>query len=255
MSASSKGHRMKLPLQLDPMVTSERQDTISTAAEPAFFSQEKTVVKVNGIYCQSLLKYGSLPPIPTKQKQNFESTDKNTVTVFAEAEICVPKEQRIADSELLRHAKVKALGKLPYARKQIEINYRKALEPKVMSPFEACPGKTPRLIEIERKKREYLAHDLSALIGERIRDIFKDTTLFNMSDEEIIKILRTSKDNHSSMGLPLEIFDDYDQDPRTINDWLDVSAVPDDFESALKSSLIEYPKTRGLSSTISPHVI
>jgi hypothetical protein len=228
------------------MVTNERQATISTAAEPS------GKPRINhGRYCESLLKYDndsilkydsiskydSLPPIkPTGAAVIIQEKVAKVKTVFKPTVIKKPVEKK------------------PYIRTSIQINYRKALEPKVLSPFEACEGKTPRLIEIERKKRMYLSRDISSLIFDSISDIFKSSKHIPFHEDEIIAMLRTSKDHPFSMGLPLEIFDNSDYDPRTENDWLDVSTIPDDLEGALESSNVDYPKIRGIISSVCPQV-
>jgi hypothetical protein len=247
-----KGRKTKLPLQLDPMVTSRRNESISIAAEP---HEQLTVPRhTHGLYCESLKKYDSLPPIASLSKQTeardaFEPAAE-TISVPVQKPVGAPT-TKIRTPLVLANAK--PIVKKPYVRTTIDINYRKALEPKVMSPYHPSPGKTPRLIEIERKKRQYLSHNVSALVAEQIRYLFKNTHLSNLYDEDIASLLRSSKD--VANGLPLEYFDDCDCDPRTVDDWLDVSTIPDDVESALQSTLINYPKQRGLASAICPAVI
>jgi hypothetical protein len=246
MTNYSKSRRVKLPLHLDPMVTSERQATISTAAEPSVKPRIS-----HGRYCESLLKYDSLPPIAIKKR-----TEETQKALNQETNDIVSGKARIVNNKATFKPTLitKPLEKQPYIRTKIEINYRKALEPKVLSPFEACEGKTPRLIEIERKKRMYLSLDISRLVFNSISDIYKSSKHSHLNEEEMIAMLRTSKDHPFSMGLPLEIFDNNDYDPRTENDWLDVSTIPDDLEGALQSSNVDYPKVRGIISSVCPQV-
>lgn len=270
-----KGRKTNLPLQLDPMVTTDRQ-TISVAAEP--------LGNPRGMYSASLLKYDSLPPI---RQTSRRSTATNTSLSIARSNQIIQSAEILVKDIIvpINTAPTKILPtKRPavvvekelYIRTAVEINYRKALEPKVHCPFIATPGKTPRLIEIERKKRHYLACNLESLVFKQIRSLFSTSHLSNLSDDAILCLMRTvplssssKRHLHSefsaslkddmyltdmSQCLPLESFDDTDYDPRTVNDWLDISAVPDDAESALAAAQMKYPALRGLECTLVPHV-
>lgn len=68
-----------------------------------------------------------------------------------------------------------------------------------MVPYETEPGKTPRKIKIERKKRLFLVQDI----------------------EELLKQEGIDYSDPSSNGkFPLEFFDDTTLDSRTISEWL-----------------------------------
>jgi dynein heavy chain len=69
-----------------------------------------------------------------------------------------------------------------------------------MVPYKTEPGKTPRKIKIERKKRLFLEQDIAALLRNEGVDY--------------------SKKEFSEFHLPLEYFDDTSFDPRTPEEWL-----------------------------------
>lgn len=68
-----------------------------------------------------------------------------------------------------------------------------------MVPFDTEPGKTPRKIAIDRKKRIYLKQDIEEFLNE------EETSLIQ---------------NDEFHFLPLESFDDSSYDPRTASEWL-----------------------------------
>ena len=82
-----------------------------------------------------------------------------------------------------------------------------ALEPKVMSQFKTAPGKTPRKIEIERRKRQYAAMDLEELLAAQGIDY---------------RLPQAERDASSAFPsyLPLEPFDDQEYEVRTPAEWL-----------------------------------
>ena len=77
-----------------------------------------------------------------------------------------------------------------------------AFEPKVLSAFEQEPGKAPRRIEIERRKRLFLAQDIEELLRQ-------DGVDFNVMVPE-----------EKRSYLPLAAFDDDTFDSRTTEEWL-----------------------------------
>ena len=96
-------------------------------------------------------------------------------------------------------------------------------------PFKVDSGKTPRKLEIERRKRQYskLAKDLDSLL-----------TQHSISTQELMPITDcTSKDLLSSSThgsdptpvfpsfLPLEIFDNTEFDSRTPEEWLQLGKM------------------------------
>jgi len=77
-----------------------------------------------------------------------------------------------------------------------------ALEPKVMAPFSARPGETPRKVQIERKKRLFAMQDMAELLKEQGVDCTAD-----------------GMKAHSSR-LPLESFDNTEYESRTHKEWV-----------------------------------
>jgi hypothetical protein len=83
------------------------------------------------------------------------------------------------------------------------------LEPKVLVPYEQRPGKPPRRIEIERKKRLYAAQDLEALLQ-------RAGVNYNQ--------YRVDQDHASGnvSYLALEIFDNTDFESRQAKEWIEL---------------------------------
>lgn len=81
-----------------------------------------------------------------------------------------------------------------------------AIEPKVFSPHKTAPGKLPRKIEVERKKRNFIATDI--------------TTMLQSSG--VISLVRDMR--HGKKGVfdsfPLSAFDDESFESRPMIDWL-----------------------------------
>lgn len=72
------------------------------------------------------------------------------------------------------------------------------IDPKVFEPFEPIPGRAPRKVVIDRKKKLYAS-----------------LMIINLLREESVDY---SKENHS--WLPLEPFDDSSFDERPPEEWL-----------------------------------
>jgi dynein heavy chain len=128
--------------------------------------------------------------------------------------------------------------------KRPEINYRKAMEPKVMLPFQTKPGQTPRKIEIERKKRTYSSKNITDLVFAKLEDLKSrkilpentfhskkkaatlatsggDVGVFDPLNAPLVPVIDISH------FLPLEYFDNTEYDCRTSNDWLDMRTAPE----------------------------
>ncbi|XP_053577059.1 dynein axonemal heavy chain 1 [Bombina bombina] len=88
---------------------------------------------------------------------------------------------------------------------------KRGYEPKVQLPFTAEPGKCPRKIELERRRREYLKLNIAQLlINEGI-------------DLNLLMPRRTHTNNLPGTAptyLPLEVFDNEDFDTRTWEEWM-----------------------------------
>ena len=133
-----------------------------------------------------------------------------------------------------------------YTEAGLVINYRKALEPKVARPFINRIDQTPRKIEMERKKRLYSSLDLKNLIDAELNSL-KDlghlpkhashikvkksatvTETVISEDASLIQQPINREADDVSQLLPLEAFDDTEFDVRTVDDWLDMTSIPDD---------------------------
>ncbi|KAG9394461.1 dynein light chain binding [Carpediemonas membranifera] len=81
------------------------------------------------------------------------------------------------------------------------ITQSRMIEPKVQVPFETAPGKIPRKIVIERRKREFAALDISELIG-----------------DQPVSGQPEGATDYSTM-LPLHLFDDTSFEERNPSEW------------------------------------
>ena len=94
----------------------------------------------------------------------------------------------------------------------------KGWDPKVQVPFKVDSGRTPRKLEIERRKRHYAKLSLEELLKEKGVD----------SQDLMPVVVQPSRLSNSvvhkratfSPFLPLEIFDNVDFDIRTPDEWV-----------------------------------
>ncbi|KAJ1566068.1 Dynein heavy chain 1, axonemal [Nowakowskiella sp. JEL0078] len=134
-------------------------------------------------------------------------------------------------------------------------DYCKALEPKVMLPFEARPGQTPRKIEIERRKRLFSAQKIEELLSAQTEEYklslakikIENTNQksINFTNDPIVGKQKQETDQENVVEyksgwmeeeksglmpgfpqaqftekLPIEFFDDTEFDSRITEDWL-----------------------------------
>jgi dynein axonemal heavy chain len=83
------------------------------------------------------------------------------------------------------------------------------LEPKIMAAFQSKPGQVPRRILIERKKRLFAEQNINELLQNHGIDYSKYPI---MCDHE----------TQAASYLPLELFDNFDFDPRTPTEWIEL---------------------------------
>jgi dynein heavy chain len=136
--------------------------------------------------------------------------------------------------------------------KTVQINYRKALEPKVMCPFETKEGVTPRKIEIERLKRQFATQNLQQILLQKLAALE-----LPHSPKNLLELLN---DNDHANGisaegmLPLHLFDNSLFDCRTVDDWLDMSMIPDEQvgDRVLLKAELRHPEYPNLRQAIVP---
>lgn len=92
---------------------------------------------------------------------------------------------------------------------------RRAYEPKVQTPYIVRDGQVPRKIEVERRKREYAAQDLTALLQEGGGLDPADLLPAGPFRAEVARL-----PTRRSGFLPLEYFDDVEYDVRTPEEWI-----------------------------------
>ncbi|CAL8336191.1 unnamed protein product [Merluccius merluccius] len=98
--------------------------------------------------------------------------------------------------------------------------YAGAYAAKVQLPYRTTPGKTPRKIEIERRRREYLKLDIEQLLSEKGVDSKLLMSRHQTSGGEDHVADPDKPTPPVSNYLPLEIFDNEEFDCRTSEDWL-----------------------------------
>ncbi|KAG7240353.1 hypothetical protein INR49_026924, partial [Caranx melampygus] len=92
---------------------------------------------------------------------------------------------------------------------------QRGVTPKVQIPYQTIPGQTPRMLEIERCRREYLIIDFEKQLEEKGIDSNLIMPRHPISHGEDV-----TPNNPLSSCLPLEIFDNVDYDCWTPEDWL-----------------------------------
>ncbi|KAK1936683.1 Dynein heavy chain 1 [Phytophthora citrophthora] len=88
------------------------------------------------------------------------------------------------------------------------------VEPKVFVPYERVPNLPPRKVEVERKKRQYEAVDVDALLKTRMAD-FQASPVYQkveMDDSGTAKLIIDSLDLH--------LFDDESYEIRELTEWI-----------------------------------
>ena len=99
----------------------------------------------------------------------------------------------------------------------------RALEPKVLVPFNPGPGRTPRRIVIERQKRLFALQDLAQLLG----DMGIDSSVPDPPN-----------------ALPLELFDNTEYECRPIDEWLSMGEETEE-ETLFLPALFLRPPSEG----------
>ncbi|KAJ3335468.1 Dynein heavy chain 1, axonemal, partial [Kappamyces sp. JEL0680] len=151
----------------------------------------------------------------------------------------------------------------------ISINYRKAIEPKVARPFINRLDQTPRKIEMERKKRLYSSLDIKNLINEELNilkqvgHLPQDVSHSLRSNVEPAALSAGAKMDTDeaaapakidvSQLLPLEAFDNTEFDVRTVDDWLDMTSIPDEAKESPKTER-DPARRKGISKPGFPEI-
>ena len=222
---STKSKKKYLPLFLNPVDTSERHyqlfGSVNTRADTKVVFSEFLKKKVFQEDLNAIAKYVAIKDPYSLSASQFRripetETDKFPIKVF---ELAIAQEEVNSEDP-------------------VTINYRKALEPKVSLPFKPRVGTTTRKIELERRKRLYSSLDIEKLIDQEL-DGLKAKGLLNPNVSQFpnfrgtqVEISATEEvsvyqETDYTLCLPLNLFDDTEFDPRTVDDWLDMGALPD----------------------------
>uniref|UniRef100_H0V0D2 Dynein axonemal heavy chain 1 n=1 Tax=Cavia porcellus TaxID=10141 RepID=H0V0D2_CAVPO len=97
-------------------------------------------------------------------------------------------------------------------------------EPKVQVPFQVLPGKCPRKVEIERRKRQYLSLDIEQLLASE--GIDSNKLMPRHPDPQNPQTIEQGHDPLFPIYLPLKVFDNEEFDCRTPNEWINMGLEP-----------------------------
>lgn len=260
--SSNRGKKPHLPLSLEPMMVSDRHSLL--LGEIAGVAAEAPEPQKRGIFSEFLFDNTS-----KKIKRNFMSNplpqiQKNSGLVpLPASRTYIRDDLNPKPVAAVKHQQDGPLNLAPEkSDEKLVINYRKALEPKVARPFVNRSDQTPRKVEMERKKRLYSSLDIKILIDAEL-DKLKEQGLLpqdashikvkkaDLSAEykdypdELKKIMLQNTKKDVSQLLPLEAFDDTDFDTRTVDDWLDMTTIPNEFKNSKIVKLSHERKSKG----------
>ncbi|XP_074644244.1 dynein axonemal heavy chain 1-like [Tubulanus polymorphus] len=190
-----------------------------TAAATAVNGQKYPEIKQRGFYSDILGEEAEknlgnvLTGPPTSQDTLWNvAKDKHTpkVTTFI-APTAEELQDQLKTNEHGPSTEITAISDFPV----------KAYEPKVQLPFFTPPGHCPRKIEIERRKRNYAKLELLTLLDEQGIDTDMLMPKAQVNGNANVK-LNIDPDDPAPFPpyLPLEIFDSFEFDCRTPDDWL-----------------------------------
>nr|KAJ3421411.1 Dynein heavy chain 1, axonemal [Polyrhizophydium stewartii] len=204
--------KLHVPLGLDPTVIADRPRTLVTptqlpTGEPAAIAPAAAPLGKRGTFSEYVMRpldyqepafFGApkpLPPISGKPLYVASSLVPSTRSFRRPASKrdsleVRNAERRSADAERLRDETPK-----------VQINYRKALEPKVMLPYVSRPGQTPRKIEIERRKRVYSMQRVDQLIVDEL-DMLKAAGLIGSNPMTEFEAIRNETHTAAPMASP-----------------------------------------------------
>ncbi|NXG64249.1 DYH1 protein, partial [Hemiprocne comata] len=101
-----------------------------------------------------------------------------------------------------------------------------SFKPKVQIAFQRLPGQCPREVEVERTRRLYLTFDIAELLARE--GIDSNELISRHCDPQNTPTIET--DPVFPNYLPLEIFDDYDYDCQTPEEWILLGLEPGSHE-------------------------
>jgi dynein heavy chain len=242
----NRGKKQPLPLTLEPILVAERHSQLF-GEDPLVGVAAEADSPKRGIFSEFLL----LEAKPKKPKILSNSSKYPSLPEIQKA-VSLPTSQTFMREKASYVTSKTPLEKFKVAEKSaqssgVTVNYRKAIEPRVARPFINRLDQTPRKIEMERKKRLYSSLEIKNLIDEELDALKADgglphDTFHSLKSSSIKAAAEGELDSeapiiHTELSklLPLEAFDDTQFDVRTVDDWLDMTSIPDDAESASKS--------------------
>ncbi|NWI60614.1 DYH1 protein, partial [Calyptomena viridis] len=99
-----------------------------------------------------------------------------------------------------------------------------SFNPKVQIAFQRLPGKCPRKVEIERRRRRYLKFDIAELLASK--GIDSNELMPRHSDPDNMPTIEETKDSVFPIYLPLNVFDNDEFDCRTPEEWISLGLEP-----------------------------
>jgi dynein heavy chain len=110
--------------------------------------------------------------------------------------------------------KIKGLTAPAIEQGQLDVGLTRTTEPKLQVPYKTALGQPPRQVVLERERRFYSEQDLTELLLAEGAD-------FSQDEES------PAQKYPSTMGLPLELFDDTEFDCRTPEEWVGLGKAED----------------------------
>ncbi|NXU55546.1 DYH1 protein, partial [Turnix velox] len=99
-----------------------------------------------------------------------------------------------------------------------------SFKPKVQIAFQRLPGQYSREMEIERIRQRYLTFDITQLLADK--GIDSNQLMPRHRDPDNMPTIEEKKDPVFPIYLPLKIFDNYEYDCRTPEEWISLGLEP-----------------------------
>ena len=143
--------------------------------------------------------------------------------------LAAPRQRTLPKSQFLGMDEATVLANAQRIQKRVAWAGRatapsRALEPKVLVPFQPGPGKTPRRIVIERQKRLFALQDINQLL----LDMGIDSACPDPPNT-----------------IPLELFDNTEYESRPIDEWIALGEETDDATRFLPALFLRPPAEMG----------
>ena len=207
----------------EPAALSSARSSASTKAKNSPRNSEKTIVPPLAIPDAS-----ASSPMGSHSSRSQKKSPQ--ITLGAAESSQTPQPSQPAQSIMSKHVARNGLEIVAqYApRPPTPISKDKMLtQPKVMVPYVTPPGFTPRKVAIERKRRLFDSLDIESLLNEC--GLLEEFNLPVLSEHTGIMSL-----------LPLYLFDDFEFETRTYDEWLTLRYKEGDVEHGVPARAIKH---------------